>query len=126
MDINRKVKKLLHLSNYDIIIAWTKLMVIEMKRSERYLEGKVNSLIGQWRVEGITGELGEGVNDDFKMLIFTLGMSIFLFSKHMEERPSLENLGHGLCVISVPASTPKRGGKQTVGYTILDHYQVEM
>lgn len=33
-------------------------------------------------VEGISGEVGElGVNDDFKILVFTLGMSIFLFTK---------------------------------------------
>lgn len=58
VDINRQVTSPLHLSRYDMTIAWTKGIVLEMKRSifKRCLEGKMNSGIKMLGGEVITRE----------------------------------------------------------------------
>lgn len=116
MNINSQVKKLLHCSSYDMIVAWTKVKVVEMKRFRQIQEvfrRKTQQIVYKMLgVEGITGEVR--VNDDFKTLLCTFGSSSFLFTKIgcTGERPGFEDLGHRFCVMDVPVSFPNRAGKQ--------------
>lgn len=43
----------------------------------------------------------------------------------LRERPDFEDLGHEYFVIDVPVSFLYRGGRQTDGFTNLDHYGVK-
>lgn len=62
MNINSQVKKLLHCSSCDVKIAWTKVKLMEMKRSgqiqeifRRKTQQVIHKVLG---VEEITGEVG--------------------------------------------------------------------
>lgn len=116
VNINSQVKKLLRCSSCDMIVAWTKVKAMEMKRFrqiQEVLRRKTQQIVYKMLVvEGITGEVR--VNDDFKTLLCTFGLSIFLFTKIgcPGERLGFEDLGHRFCVIDVPVSFPNRAGKQ--------------
>lgn len=115
MNINSQVKKQLHCSSCDMIIAWTKVKVMEMKRSRQIQDifrRKTQQVI--YKMLGVEGMIGEvRVSDDFKILLCTFGLSIFLLAKIgcTGERPGFEDLGHRFCVTDVPLSFPSRAGK---------------
>lgn len=76
-------------------------------------------------VEGITREVR--INGDYKILLCTFGLNIFLFPKIgcTAERPGFKDLGHGFFILDESLSFPNSVGKQTDGYTNLDHYGVK-